>query len=112
MDIGNAFPSKYLKSSDLKGRAIPVVMGDVVTEKVGDDEKPCLYFRGKDKGIVLNRINSDVIAEAYGAETDNWAGQSLELYPDKTQFNGKVVDCIRVRKPLPAVAEGDGDIPF
>ena len=75
---------------------------------MGDDgkQKPVIYFRGKEKGLVCNATNYDVIADAYGDETDDWAGQPIELYPTKVPFKGQLTDAIRVRipqaKPEPA----------
>ena len=116
MNITTAFPSKFLKAADLKGHTVPVVIDCVVVEEVGNpdkpEQKPVLYFQGKDKGIVLNKINSTTISDAYGEETDDWSGKSLSLYPDKTPFNGKIVDCIRLRTPTSEPAVADGEVPF
>jgi hypothetical protein len=77
MNIDSAFPSNYLKASDL-GDAQPVVTIDrVELEAVGRDKemKPVLYFRGKEKGIVLNKTNSNKIASLVGSrDTDHWRG--------------------------------------
>lgn len=104
MNINDSFPSNYIKHSDLQGGIVKVTMSHVTIEELGsgDDKntKPILFFEGRSKGLALNKTNSHVIADAYGTETDGWAGQVLELYPDKTQYKGDVVDCIRVRKPL------------
>ena len=109
MKIGAAFPSKYLKAADLAGRAVKVAIDTVKMEDIGDEEKPCLYFRGKSKGMILNRTNADVLAARYGDDTEHWEGQELEIYPDKTHFQGKLVDCLRVRVPVPPAAETGGD---
>jgi len=112
MKIGSVFPSKYLRAADLGGRTVPVTMDVVQVEPLGDDEeKPVLYFAGKAKGLVLNRTNAEVIAAAYGEETDGWIGKPIELYPDKTHFGGRLVDCLRVRVPTPRAQDGD-EIPF
>ena len=58
-----------------------------------------LHFRGKQKGFVVNATNYDVIADAYGDETDDWAGQPIELYPTRVHFKGQLTDAIRVRIP-------------
>ena len=97
MDINAAFPSTWLKNSDLNGRAVVLKMKEVVLEEVGDDHKPVLYFMGAKKGLVLNKINSASIASAYGSDTDAWDGQAIEVYPDMTIFSGKPTPCIRVR---------------
>lgn len=98
MKIGSAFPSNYIKCDDLQGRATQVRMNYIKFEDIGGDNKPVLYFVGKERGLVLNKTNANMIAELYGDETDNWANQPIELYPSKTDFQGKRVDCIRVRE--------------
>jgi hypothetical protein len=99
MLIDSAFPSKYLKESDLAGRRVAVTMGDVKVEKIGDDKRPVLYFRGKEKGLVLNKINSNTISQAYGGDTDDWFGNQIVLFPTTTEYAGKTVPCIRVSLP-------------
>lgn len=99
MKISAAFPSNYLKAADLNDRNVKVVMDRVEMEDIGGDHKPILYFQGKDKGLVLNKTNSNNISAAYGDDTDEWAGRQLVLYPAMTDFQGKTVPCIRVRAP-------------
>ncbi len=97
MHIGNAFPSAYIKASDLQGRTVTVMMDRVVMEDIGGDQKPILYFLGKDRGLVLNKTNSNIIAEMYGWETDDWQGKQITLMPARVEFQGKIVDAVRVR---------------
>ena len=98
MKVGAAFPSKYLKHSDLEGRSVNVQIKSYDIEDIGDGEKPILFFRQGKKGLVLNRINGETIAELLGTdEMDDWIGQTICLFPDKTSFQGKRVDCIRVK---------------
>ena len=113
MKVSQMFPSKYLAAADLQGHAVTVNISSVSIENVGREDKPenkpVLTFSGKEKGLVLNKTNTMVIADAYGDDTDDWVGKELQLYPDKTQFQGKLVDCLRVRTP---VKETDEDIPW
>lgn len=97
MNINEAYPSKYLKADDLQGREVTVSIDQVIMEKVGDDNKPALYFRGKNKGIILNKTNATNIATAYGPDTGNWVGQPVVLFPAWVDFQGKSVQAIRVR---------------
>jgi hypothetical protein len=99
MKISESFPSKYLKASDLQGREVRVTMGHVETEKLGDDQRPVLYFKGKEKGVVLNRTNSNTIADAYGDDTEDWFDQPLILFSVMVDFQGKVGPAIRCRVP-------------
>jgi arabinogalactan endo-1,4-beta-galactosidase len=99
MKISESFPSKYLKAADLQGREVRVIMANVETEKLGDDDKPVLYFKGKEKGVVLNRTNSSAIADAYGDDTEDWFDQPLILFSVMVDFQGKVGPAIRCRVP-------------
>ena len=104
-DIRDAFPSKYLKSNDLKGRPVVVTMRAVAYEPVGNDKemKPVLYFQGKDKGLVLNKTNTNTIMALTGSPvTEEWDGVAITLYPTETSYAGETVDCIRIKKVLPA----------
>lgn len=104
MNINAAFPSDYLKAADLAGQRVTVTMSHVKMAKMGEDNRPVLYFQGKDKGLVLNKTNMNSIASAYGYETDDWAGQRIEMFPMDVEYQGKMVEAIRV-KPARARAQ-------
>lgn len=104
MNIESAFPSNYLKASDL-GEAQPVVTIDrVEIEAIGRNKemKPVIYFQGKEKGLVLNKTNATKIAGLVGSkDTDDWHGCRVRIYATETEFGGETVECIRI-KPAPA----------
>jgi arabinogalactan endo-1,4-beta-galactosidase len=99
MKMSEEFPSKYLKAADLQGREVRVSMSNVEREKIGDDTKPVLYFKGKDKGVVLNKTNAGTISDAYGDDTEDWYDQPLILFSVMVDFQGKVAPAIRCRVP-------------
>lgn len=130
-NINDAFPSNYLKASDLKGSQPLVTIDRVEFEPVGrtKEMKPVLYFVGKEKGIVLNKTNANNIANLSGTpETDQWHGVRIRLYSTHVEFQGETVEAIRVKAappngatphavqpppPTPApVPLTDDDIPF
>lgn len=105
MNTNSMFPSKWLKADDLGGRKVVLTITELLMEKIGEDEKPVLYFRGKTKGLVLNRVNSNTIALVLGTdETDEWTGGRIAIFPTTTEFQGKKVACIRVEDAIPAEA--------
>jgi hypothetical protein len=109
MNINGAFPSTYLKAPDLAGRRALVTISHVKLEDVGDEAKPVLYFQGKEKGLVLNKTNANMITEITGSdETDHWKGKPIVLYVTKVDYQGKRVDGIRVDHPA---ANGNGTQP-
>ena len=128
-NINDAFPSNYIKASDLKNGQPVVVIDRIAFEPVGQKKemKPILYFEGKEKGLVLNKTNAKNITGLVGsAETEDWIGFSIRLYATNVEFQGDTVEAIRVkaapvgsRRPPPMpVAEPemapitDDDIPF
>lgn len=96
MKIMDAFPSNYMKAHDLNGKEWKLTMSRVEMENLGSDMKPVLYFHGAEKGLALNKTNTEMIVMMFGEETNDWSGREIVIKPDKTQFQGKVVDCIRV----------------
>lgn len=104
MKIGSAFPGQYIKAADLQGKRVQVVIDRVEMEDIGGETKPVLHFRGKERGLVLNKTNANAIWGITGSdETDEWGGVTVVLYPSKTDFQGKRVDCIRIDAPAQPV---------
>lgn len=99
MKISDEFPSRYLKAADLQGREVKVTMQHVEKEKLGDEMKLALYFKGKEKAMILNKTNSNTIADAYGDDTEDWFDQPLILFSVMVDFQGKVGPAIRCRVP-------------
>lgn len=99
-NINDAFPSNYIKASDLKGAAVVVTIDRVEFEPVGRDKemKAVCYFLGKQKGMVLNKTNGRKITEIAGSPlTEEWHGTAIVIYPTETEFAGETVECIRVK---------------
>lgn len=114
MNIDAAFPSSYYKAADLNDKPVKVTMARVVMEDIGGDHKPVLYFEENEKGLVLNKTNANNIKALYGSNTDAWTGKEIVLFPTVTDFQGRSVDCVRVRgvKGAPSKKELDDEIPF
>lgn len=100
MLITQAF-NDFVKAEDLRGQNVRVIIDRVELKEVNDNgkmvTKPVLYFRGKGRGLVLNKTNCNTIVELYGEETDDWTGQEIVLYSKQVEFQGKSVPGIRVR---------------
>jgi hypothetical protein len=99
-NINDAFPSKYLRASDLRGTQPIVTIDHVNFEEVGrtKDRKLVVYFVGKEKGLVCNKTNGTKIAQLLGeSDTDNWHGGKIRLYSTEVEFSGDTVEAIRVK---------------
>jgi hypothetical protein len=100
------FPPKYLKASDLNGQPLTLVIKrapvEALTSPDGKQErKTVLYFDGVPKKLPLNQTNWDAVVDVTGeADSDDWPGQKVEVYPTTTQMGGKTVDCVRIRTPM------------
>jgi hypothetical protein len=104
MKMSEEFPSKYLKAADLGGRETRVTMQNVEREQVGQDSdedkmKPVLYFKGKSKGLVLNKTNATMISDHYGDDSEEWFDQPLILFSAMVTYAGKTQPAIRCRIP-------------
>lgn len=100
MNVNQAFPSHYLKVSDIGDGEPVVTIERVELEQVGRSKevKPVLYFAGKTKALILNRTNARKIAEIVGsAETDDWIGHRVRLCVAAVEFGGDTVDALRIK---------------
>lgn len=99
MKLDEVYPSnsEHLKAADLNGGQAKVIIESIDIAKFDNGNKIVLKFKGKDKTLVLNKTNAKKIGEYYSDNIDGWIGEEIIIYPDKTDFQGKMVDCLRVR---------------
>jgi hypothetical protein len=109
MRASTAFPSKYLKSSDVKERPRIATISHLAQEVVGQGqdakEKHVLHFE-EGKPMVLNRTNWDSLEEAFG-DSEDWPGHKVKIKCVRTQFQGKATDGIRLEPIVPKPAPKD-----
>jgi hypothetical protein len=91
--------SKYLRAADLVGKTVNVVVQQVEDVKFDQGLKPVLTFQGKDKGLVTNATNFDILSDAFGGFTEGWVGKSITLAGEKITAKGVQTDTIKVRIP-------------
>jgi hypothetical protein len=108
----DVYPTKYFTAADFPQTPMVLEIETARREEFENDgkstEKLVVYFVGQKSGLIVGPTVWDQIADVMAADgvskfdSDDytkWKGHWLELYRDKTQFGGKMVDCIRVRKP-------------
>ena len=99
MKLSELFPSKYAKAADLDEGPVQVTIRAISEEDVGDGAKPVVHFDDY-KPLVLNLTNGRTIASICGSEdSKDWVGHSVELFATTTDFRGKLVPCVRIRRP-------------
>jgi hypothetical protein len=96
-------PSPHLEALDVGdkiGDEVIVTIKGVRIAEVGQEKvrKGVVEFNEYDRGLVLNKTNSRMIASIHGAQTDQWKGKKLVLYRSETSFQNKTVPCIRVKE--------------
>lgn len=125
--VKDMIQSKFLRKEDFDEDQVCTIK-DCRLEQVGKDDAPeerwVLFFRERDKGMVLNVTTIRVLEQAYGGDTDHWVGNKVMVYVDpNVSFGGKVVGGLRLRTPkkqavkpvaapVTAPNDFDDDIPF
>lgn len=126
MKISKTFTSKFLRAADIDEIADETTQTAIVTidrvemEEVGQDQqqKPVLYFKGIEPGLVLNKTNAGTLAKLLGDETTEWDGKKVGLFTTEVDYAGQQVLAIRVRLKLPKASKApvpamdEAEIPF
>ncbi len=117
----DSLPSNWLKAADFEKPRLLTIKAFRV-EKVGDEQKPVVFFAEDERGLVLNITNGNSIEDIAGsADPATWTGKRIVLYKTETEMKGKRTDCIRVRAPKPGAVPPppppdyvatDEDVPF
>lgn len=101
MTGNQVYPSKFLKHDDIDEDVTytiaEVVMEELESRERGKEEKPCIYFKEVEKGLIVNRTNWSLIAKQYGDESDDWIGKQITLTVMDVEAFGDIVSAIRVK---------------
>ncbi len=103
-DFELMFPGKYLKAADIAtaGKPVPLTIAriepkhELKSNKGKSENKPCMFFRGTDKGVVLNKTNAAALAECIGRDPRVWIGCVVVFRVERVESFGKHVPAIRV----------------
>jgi hypothetical protein len=107
--LGIASQSRYLRAVDV-GDGAPFTIDHVTVEtfkqdKGADREKGVVWFRGEDRGLVLNVTLTVILRELFGVDLEGWKGKTITLHNDKSvRRGGKAVGGIRI-KSSPDIAQ-------
>ncbi len=116
MDMSTAFPSSFLKGSDVEDGPIVLTMASASLEEVGKEkeELPVVRFQDDPRGLVLNVTNNNFLIENFGKKSEGWFGKQVELYAIDTEFAGRPTKGLRVRLPKTATIDTalDDEVPF
>lgn len=109
--------SKDLKAAEFIGKNLKVRIASVTiqhfdaTDTQAAQDKPRLSFVGKEKGLILNKPNTQALVKAYGGDSESWVNHEVGLtvkdYSDKGFGHGWIVTPLDVKGP-----DFEDDIPF
>lgn len=98
------FSSQFVHAEDLKGREHEVEIESVKLEALQiprmkeKQKKWVIKFKGRPKGMVLNKTNAQAIAKRTGESVvEKWVGKTVTLYPTTDRLGADVVPCIRIK---------------
>ena len=101
MNLTDAFPSRFLKASDLPADGAEIFTIEKISlEQIGADKevKPVIFFEEESKGLVLNKTNGRTIARILQSqEFDDWLKHKIGLYRADVEFRGELVEAIRIK---------------
>jgi hypothetical protein len=95
-DVNEIYKKTYT-ADDFKDEDVEFVIAGWETRKFEKGSKIVLSFQEETRQFVVNLTNSNVISEMYGRDPDKWIGKTITLTAGKTEFGGKLVDCIKVK---------------
>ncbi len=106
MKVSQVYPTKYVKGDDLQEREVTLTIKAVTMETMmptpgQETEEMVVWFKGTEKGYVLNQTNARTIAKLYGDDTDDWPGKRITLYPKHGFFFGKNQTVANVKPVVP-----------
>jgi len=121
MNANTLIAKEYISSNDVfdaKGKPITLsaTIAGVTQVLVGQEgereQKWALSFAGTERKLTLNKTNIGALIEFFGAETDDWKGQTVSLIGAYTEYQGKTVKAIRIRPPVDGAPRLDADKSF
>jgi hypothetical protein len=100
MNIYDQFTNYYFTAAELGGKAVEFQINATRLEALNGKEQRCVVdLDGQDRPLLLNRTLAHGIAALHGAETDNWVGKTVTLYPEEKRWGNDIIQTIRIQTP-------------
>jgi hypothetical protein len=108
--------SKFFRVADVV-QEMALTIKSVTPGKFTNDNgieqvKPVIAFHEVPKSFVANKSNFGALALMLGDDSDGWVGAKIALCPAKTEFRGRMVDTIKVKRPSQKAAPANAGAPF
>ena len=78
-DITNLIESKNLNGEELGSNLHPATIKGVTIEEFNNEQKVVVEFVELDKRLICNLTQTKTLANLFGANTDTWIGQKVNL---------------------------------
>jgi len=107
MDATDMYQSQWLTAEDVEEKGVNVQIEKIKTVELQDQPKKLeLHFVNMNKTLVLNATNGKKMIELFGKNTDDWDEKVICLFVEETEFKGKKVPGVRIRKAEPITIIG------
>jgi hypothetical protein len=92
------FPGRFLKSCDLKGKAVTVTIARIHQEKIdGEWELIFTFKEGSDKReFSCNRTNGEHMLAMFGKDPTKWIGRRITLQSEQVWGWGEKIPALRI----------------
>ena len=98
----------YLKAVDvLLPRTVTITGAKYSTIQPGEPAKVVVWFSELPKPLALNQTNGQTLVRLFGDDTDQWISKQIEVFASTTSYQGRTVDCVRLRDAV-AFPTGSG----
>lgn len=92
---GNFLKAETVKEKKLVGKKLTIAGVEKIT--LQEKDKLVLSFKDIEDKLVLNSTNANILSEAFGDESDDWTGKTIELTLVKVRFQGSLVPSVQVK---------------
>ena len=109
MDMNIFQAGNWLNAAALGPAPRPFVIQSVTPQEVdeGKPPKPVVMFMGEPRGLPLNKTNLTFLINTFGSESDDWIGRTVMVLTVPVNFQGQMVQGVRMQLPVAAPAPAD-----
>jgi hypothetical protein len=104
MNAKTLITSDYITAVEIDKKELTMTIDRVVREKIADIKNPdkqklkgVIFFKGVERGWVMNRTNVQCLIALFGVETDHWIGKRVTIYATPVKVGPKTELGIRIK---------------
>lgn len=114
--VSSVYSGDYVTATELPtGRRITAIVTAVAVEAVGQEQQQKVVLelqnpngRAWPRRLVLNKTNALILSSAFGDDTVAWPNRAIEIWAEPVNFQGRIVQGIRLNVVTQAPANGNG----